>query len=223
LKAVDLFRAVEDGRVKALWVMGTNPADSMPEADRVRAAIRNCPFVVVSDVCRSTDTTALAHVLLPSAAWGEKDGTVTNSERRMSRQRAFLPAPGEALPDWRQMAEVAKRMGFGGAFAYRSPAEIFVEYARLTATENDGRRDLDLGALADLSEADYAALAPFQWPSRAGDAPRETRFFADGRFYHTDGEARFVPTRFRAPAAETSARYPLFLNTGRIRDQWHTR
>ena len=124
LKAVDLFRAVEDGRVKALWIMGTNPADSMPEADRVREAICNCPFVVVSDVCRLTDTTALADVLLPSAAWGEKDGTVTNSERRMSRQRAFLSAPGEALPDWRQMCEVARRMGFGDAFAYRSPAEI---------------------------------------------------------------------------------------------------
>jgi assimilatory nitrate reductase catalytic subunit len=222
LKAVDLFRAVEDGRVKALWIMGTNPADSMPEADRVRAAIRNCPFVVVSDVCRSTDTTALAHVLLPSAAWGEKDGTVTNSERRMSRQRRFLPVPGAALPDWRQIAEVAKRMGFGDAFAYRSPAEILAEYARLTATENGGRRDLDLGALADLSDADYDALAPFQWPCRKGEAAVERRFFAEGGFYHADGKARFVATRFRVPAARTSDAYPFLLNTGRIRDQWHT-
>ena len=222
LKAVDLFRAVEDGRVKALWIMGTNPADTMPEADRVRAAIRNCPFVVVSDVCRDTDTTALAHVLLPSAAWGEKDGTVTNSERRISRQRRFLPVPGEALPDWRQMAEVAKRMGFRDAFAYRSPAEILAEYARLTATENGGRRDLDLGALADISDEEYVVLAPFQWPRRAGAADGETRFFADGRFYHADGKARFVATKFRAPAAQTSARYPFVLNTGRIRDQWHT-
>src|SRR5579872_4432922 len=154
LKAVDLFRAVEGGQVKALWIMGTNPADTMPEADRVREAIRNCPFVVVSDVCRATDTTALAHVLLPSAAWGEKDGTVTNSERRMSRQRRFLPVPGEALPDWRQIAEVAKGMGYRDAFAYRSPAEILAEYARLTATQNAGRRGLDLGALADVSEED---------------------------------------------------------------------
>ena len=222
LKAIDLFRAVEDGRVKALWIIGTNPADSMPEADRVREAIRNCPFVVVSDVCRLTDTTALADVLLPSAAWGEKDGTVTNSERRMSRQRAFLSAPGEALPDWRQMCEVAKRMGFGDAFAYRSPAEILGEYARLTAIENDGGRDLDLGALADISERDYDALAPFQWPRRAGEEPTETRFFADGRFYHADGKARLVVTPFRAPAAQTSAGFPFVLNTGRIRDQWHT-
>jgi assimilatory nitrate reductase catalytic subunit len=222
LKAVDLFRAVEDGRVKALWIIGTNPADSMPEADRVREAIRNCPFVVVSDVCSRTDTTALADVLLPAAAWGEKDGTVTNSERRMSRQRAFLSLPGEALPDWRQVAEVAKRMGFGDAFAWRSPAEIFGEYARLTATENDGLRDLDLGAFADLSDDDYAALAPFQWPRRVGKAQSETRFFADGRFYNADGKARFVATPFRAPIARTSVRFPFVLNTGRIRDQWHT-
>ena len=222
LKAVDLFRAVGEGHVKALWIMGTNPADSMPEADRVREAISNCPFVVVSDVCRTTDTTALADVLLPSAAWGEKHGTVTNSERRVSRQRAFLAAPGEAMPDWRQLCQVARRMGFGDAFAYRSPGEIFAEYARLTAAENDERRDLDLGALADISDTDYAALEPFQWPLRAGERPSETRFFADGRFYYADGKARFVATPFRAPATRTSDRYPLILNTGRIRDQWHT-
>jgi len=222
LKAVDLFRAVEAGHVKALWIMGTNPADSMPEADRVREAIRRCPFVVVSDVCLKTDTTALAHVLLPSAAWGEKDGTVTNSERRMSRQRRFLAVPGQALPDWRQLAEVAQRMGFGDAFAYETPAQIFAEYASLTATENDGRRDLDLGALVGISEDDYAALAPFQWPRRAGEPPRETRFFADGGFFHADGKARFVATPFRAAVARTSDAYPFLLNTGRIRDQWHT-
>ncbi len=113
-------------------------------------------------------------------------------------------------------------MGFGDAFAYRSPAEILGEYAALTAIENDGRRDLDLGALADISDADYDALAPFQWPRRAGEEPTETRFFADGRFYHADGKARFVATPFRAPAAQTSARFPFVLNTGRIRDQWHT-
>ncbi len=112
LKAVDMFRAVGDGRIKALWIMATNPIDSMPDADSVRAALEACPFIVVSDVTRHTDTTAHAHVLLPSLAWGEKDGTVTNSERRTSRQRAFLAAPGETRADWWQMAEVAKRMGF---------------------------------------------------------------------------------------------------------------
>jgi assimilatory nitrate reductase catalytic subunit len=222
LKAVDLFRAVEDGRIKAIWIMGTNPADSMPEANRVRATLRACPFVVVSDVCRKTDTTALADVLLASAAWGEKEGTVTNSERRVSRQRAFLPLPGEALPDWRQMCEVAKRMGFAEAFAYEGPAEIFAEYARLTAEQNGGRRDLDLGALGGMKPEAYDALAPFQWPRPVGQEARETRFFADGRFYHADRKARFVPTPFRGLATRASARYPLVLNTGRMRDQWHT-
>ncbi|TIP52257.1 MAG: nitrate reductase, partial [Mesorhizobium sp.] len=132
LKAVDMFQAVADGRIKALWVMGTNPAVSMPDASRVRAALAKCDFVVVSDVTR-TDTTRYADVLLPAAAWSEKDGTVTNSERRISRQRPFLPAPGEARADWRIVCDVAARMGFGDAFAYQAPAEIFREHAALSA------------------------------------------------------------------------------------------
>ncbi len=104
LKAVEMFRAVADGRVKAIWIMGTNPAVSMPEVGLVEAALKTCPFVVVSDVVSETDTLRLAHIKLPAAAWGEKDGTVTNSERRVSRQRPFLPSPGEARPDWRSSA-----------------------------------------------------------------------------------------------------------------------
>ncbi len=221
LKAVDMFRAVEDGGIKALWIMGTNPVDSMPEADRVRAALKACPFVVVSDVIARTDTTEVADVLLPALAWGEKEGTVTNSERRVSRQRAFLPPPFEARADWRQLAEAAQRMGFPG-FGYQSAHEIFAEYCALTALENDGSRDLDMGAHADISPEAYAELAPFSWPAPKGEAPRERRFFADGRFYHPDGRARFVVTPVRAPASACDVRYPLVLNTGRIRDQWHT-
>ena len=222
LKAVDMFRALREGGIKAIWIMGTNPADSMPDADGAREALKACPFVVVSDVIARTDTTALAHVLLPSAAWGEKAGTVTNSERRISRQRAFLPMPGEAMADWRQMAEVARRMGFGAAFNYSSPAEIFAEYADLTGAGNAGSRDLDISALADVSPDAYETLAPFQWPRRAGEAARETRFFGDGKFYHPDGKARFVATPYRAAASALDPRFPLVLNTGRIRDQWHT-
>jgi len=222
LKAVDLFRAVGDGRIKALWIMGTNPAASMPDADEVEAALKKCPFVVVSDVNAMTDTTPFAHVLLPSLAWGEKDGTVTNSERRMSRQRAFLPAPGQARADWAQMAEVGRRMGFAPAFAFADAASIFREYAGMTALGNDGERDLDLSGVADLDAPAYDALEPFQWPRRAGHAPADTRFFADGRFYHSDGKARFIPTPWRPPARATSAVRALVLNTGRIRDQWHT-
>ena len=222
LKAVDMFKAVADGRIKAIWIMATNPVDSMPEADSVRAALKGCPFVVVSDVARHTDTTAVGHVLLPSAAWGEKAGTVTNSERRISRQRAFLWLPDEVRPDWWQLAEVGKRMGFGDAFAWTAPHEIFAEYAALTGAENNGTRDLDISACATITAAEYGALTPFQWPYPAGGVKQETRFFANGQFYTPDKRARFVPTAFRKPASAVSAAFPMVLNTGRTRDQWHT-
>ncbi|TPJ70139.1 nitrate reductase [Mesorhizobium sp. B2-7-1] len=220
LKAVDMFQAVADGRIKALWVMGTNPAVSMPDASRVRAALSKCDFVVVSDVTR-TDTTRYADVLLPAAAWGEKDGTVTNSERRLSRQRPFLPSPGEARADWRIIRDVAVRMGFGNAFVYQTPAEIFREHAALSAFENNGERLFDLGGLADLGDAEYATLAPRHWP--ALDRHEQlTRLFGDDRFPTSDGRARFVPVRQEATAFTVDADYPLALNTGRLRDQWHT-
>ena len=220
LKAVDLFRAVADGRIKALWIMATNPVDSMPDADRVKAALGACPFVVVSDVVTKTDTLRYAHVKLPAAAWGEKDGTVTNSERRVSRQRSYLPMPGEARPDWWMVCEVAKRMGFADAFAYTAPAEIFAEHAALSAFENDGARDFDIGAHADIDAPAYAALSPFQWPTRAVGSD-DHRFFADGGFYTPDRRARFVPVR--SPVVPgTDPDFPMTLNTGRVRDQWHT-
>ncbi len=222
LKAVDLFRAVGDGRIKALWIIATNPVVSLPEADTIKAALEACPFVVVSDVSRATDTVPYAHVLLPAAAWGEKDGTVTNSERRISRQRAFLDVPGEAKPDWWQVAEVAQRMGFVEAFHYASAADIFREYAALTGASNGGTRDLDISALDDITSEAYADLAPLQWPWRKDEATADSRFFADGKFYTPDRRARFVATPYRAAASAVSVDYPLVLNTGRIRDQWHT-
>ncbi|MBW6422052.1 molybdopterin-dependent oxidoreductase [Rhizobium sp. XQZ8] len=232
LKAVDMFRAVADGRIKALWIMATNPVVSMPDADVVEAAIRACPFVMVSDILRDTDTARHAHVLLPSLGWGEKDGTVTNSERRISRQRRFLPAPGTARADWWQMAEVGRRMGFAG-FEYQSPADIFAEHAALSAFENDGSRDFDIGAAAAISAGEYDALLPFQWPASSknthpvGEMPGraegcgDTRFFANGDFYHLDRKARFIAVQ--APTTDrTNEKFPLTLNTGRIRDHWHT-
>lgn len=214
-KAVDMFRAVGEGRIKALWVMATNPAASLPDSDRVRDAVQACPFVVVSDCVRETDTTRLAHVLLPAAAWGEKDGTVTNSERRISRQRAFLPRAGEARPDWWIVTEVARRMGFGHAFLYRSAADVFREHCRLAAAVGT---DLGLGPLAALDDAGYEALAPVTWPIGAvGGTP-----VARGRFFHQDGRARFLPVEPRLPVAATDEERPLLLNTGRYRDHWHT-
>ncbi|MXN66318.1 molybdopterin-dependent oxidoreductase [Stappia sp. GBMRC 2046] len=221
LKAVDLFKAVKSGKIKALWIMATNPVDSMPEADDVKAAIVACPFVVVSDVLEKTDTLELAHVKLPAAAWGEKDGTVTNSERRISRQRPFLPLPGSAHPDWWIVTEVARRMGFASAFDYDGPAEIFAEHSRLSAYRNNGDRDFDIGAYAEIDRQAYDGLQPFQWPQRAGEVSETKRFFADGAFYTADGRARFVPVSGKVPDRHDPD-YPFTLNTGRVRDHWHT-
>lgn len=220
LKAVDMFRAVEEGRIRALWIIATNPAVSMPEADRMRAAIAGCDFVVVSDVTARTDTARLAHVLLPATAWGEKDGTVTNSERVISRQRRVIGAPGLARPDWQIICDVAARMGWGEAFSYDGPADIFREYAALSGLAGALGRDFDISALAEISDADYAALAPFCWPKSA--CRDGGRFFADGQFYTEDARARMLSITPRAPLSQPSVRYPLRLNTGRVRDHWHT-
>ena len=222
LKAVELFRAVEKGRIKALWIMATNPVVSLPEADQVRRALKRCEFVAVSDCVRATDTTAYAHVLLPAQAWGEKDGTVTNSERRISRQRPFVPAPGEARPDWWIVAEVAKRLGYAATFNFASAADVFREHAALSAFENNGARDFDLSALASLSKNEYDALTPVQWPVTHEHPQGTARVFTDGRFFTENRKARFVAITPRAPANPTDDAYPLVLNTGRVRDHWHT-
>ena len=208
LKAVDLFDACARGEIKALWVMSTNPAVSLPDANRVAEAIANVPFVAVSDIMARTDTGDLADVLLPATGWGEKDGTVTNSERRISRQRAFLPTPGQCRPDWDIVADVARRMGFSG-FDYTSPAEIFAEYIALGDAAQRFQRDLDLSVFADV---DYANLMPTQWPRNGA------RFFAEGGFYHADGKAKMLP--ISAPKLSQNPQFSL--NTGRNRDQWHT-
>jgi assimilatory nitrate reductase catalytic subunit len=220
LKAVGLFDAVHNGTIKALWIAGTNPAVSLPRSNRVREALRRCQFVVVADVSHN-DTTEFAHVRLPAMGWSEKDGTVTNSERCISRQRAFRPAPGEARPDWWMLTQLAHRMGFANAFDYRNPAQIFREHAALSAFENDGERAFDIGGLAALDDVAYDALEPTQWPVR-GDGASSARLFADARFSHPDGRARFVATAFRAPVETTDSARSLMLNTGRVRDQWHT-
>ena len=222
LKAVQMFDAIARGEIKALWVMGTNPAVSLPNADGVREALKKLELFVVSENVVSNDTVdAGPHVLLPAEAWGEKSGTVTNSERRISRQRAFLNSPGEARPDWWIMGEVAKRLGFGAAFSFGSVADIFREHAALSAFENNGGRDFDIGALASLSDDDFDAMAPVQWPVRQGTDP-QARFFADGGFFANDFKARFIAPEIPALRSETTAARPLRLNTGRIRDQWHT-
>ncbi|MFM2099296.1 MAG: hypothetical protein RLZZ366_835 [Pseudomonadota bacterium] len=213
LKAVDMFDAMAAGKIKAVWIMATNPAVSMPDANMARIALANCPFVVVSDCIATTDTGRYAQVKLPALGWGEKDGTVTNSERCISRQRGFLEAPADAKPDWWALAEVGKRMGWGASFAYPSAASIFREFAAQTGFENGGARLLDISDKSAISDAEYDALTPFQW---GGSSP-----FAQRAFPTADGKARLVPVTF-LPRSDQSRAYPLRLNTGRYRDQWHT-
>jgi len=219
-KAVAMFDAIAQGEIKALWVMATNPAVSLPDAGAVRAALGKLELFVVSDNVLTNDTIASgAHVLLPAAAWGEKDGTVTNSERRISRQRPFTPLPGEARPDWWIVTQVAHRLGFDAAFPYASPADIFREHAALSAFENDGTRDFDIGALAALDDRAYDDLAPVQWPCPASGIA-QARLFGEGGYFTPDRKARFV-----APeplVADAQPAFPFRLNTGRVRDQWHT-
>lgn len=204
LKAVDLFRAVHDGRVKFLWIMATNPAVSMPDAGFVREALARCETVVVSDVIADTDTARFAHVRLPALAWGEKDGTVTNSERRVSRQRALFAAPGETRADWAIVAKVAQAMGFAG-FDWNNAAGVFREYAGMTALAVKHGKVLDLTEQAEVSDADYDAMMPFLWGGRHPMAGRPMQH---------------VPVM--AQMREADPNYPLRLNTGRYRDQWHT-
>ncbi|MCX7092132.1 MAG: molybdopterin-dependent oxidoreductase [Methylobacter sp.] len=220
--AVDLFDAIDDGKVKAVWIMGTNPVVSLPNADKVKRALQGCEFVVMSDCIADTDTTAWAHVLLPAQGWSEKDGTVTNSERRISRQRALFKAAGSAKPDWWIITQVARRMGFEQAFHYRSPVEIFREHAALSGFENNGSRDFDISAFADISPRDYDRLQPTQWPVNRAYPQGRARLFEDGRFFTASGKAKFIAVTPRPPVNSPDHAYPLILNTGRLRDQWHT-
>ncbi len=221
-KAVDLFRAIEKGDVKAVWIMATNPLVSLPDTNQVRAAMEKCELVIVSDCMKHTDTTELADILLPAAAWGEKDGTVTNSERRISRQRAFMETPGDAQADWWIISQVASRMGYAEAFAYASAADIFREHAALSGAENQGTRDFDIQALQSIDNAEYQQLTPRQWPLKDANTSGTERMFADGQFFTASKKARLIAVTPIAPGQMPDVEFPLILNSGRVRDQWHT-
>ncbi|GAA3938633.1 molybdopterin-dependent oxidoreductase [Litoribacillus peritrichatus] len=225
LPAVDLFDAVADGKIKAIWVMATNPVASMPNADKVRGAIENCDFVVVSDCVAHADTLDLAHVKLPAAGWSEKDGTVTNSERRISRQRALLPLAGDSKPDWWIITQLAHRMGFKDSFPYETNADIFREHAQLSGfenSENERLRDFNISKFSDISQAEYDALMPVQWPVTQDTPNGVDRFFANGGFYTPNRKAKLVAVESRKPENLPNKDWPLVLNSGRVRDQWHS-
>ena len=225
LKAIDLFDAMNEGKIKAVWIMATNPVVSLPDSEKIKAALEKCPFVVVSDCIADTETTRLADVVLPAQGWSEKSGTVTNSERRISRQRRILPSPGEAKPDWWILKEVAQKMGFKEQFDYCHEGEIFKEYCEMTALDNEtGKaRDLCLIGLTQLDEKGYGELTPQQWPVLEYQPEIiEQRMFTNGEFFTESGKAQFIAVEHDKPIADTSVEFPLIMNTGRIRDQWHT-
>jgi assimilatory nitrate reductase catalytic subunit len=215
--AVEMFEAVRRGEIKALWIACTNPAQSMPDLNLVREALDAAEFVVVQEAFRNTDTVPYADVLLPATTWGEKTGTVTNSERCISRVRAAVPPYGHARHDWQIAADFAKRL------ATRLGKPHILDYADTESIFNEHRastvgRDLDIGGLS------YALLeraGPQQWPLPQGAEAGQRRLYTDGAFPTPTGRARFVNTAYVPVAEDTDARYPLHLNTGRLRDQWH--
>lgn len=217
--AIELFDAVRDGRIKALWIACTNPAQSLPNQTRVREALAACPFVIVQEAFATSETCQFADLLLPAASWGEKEGTVTNSERRVSHVRRAIPAIGEARADWDIACDFARRLerrlrpGAASLFGFDSADALFDEYKQLT-----GGRDLDLSGI------DYALLdrqGPQQWPFPAGSLQGAPRLYGNGIFPTADGRARLIAEPYRAPREKRDARFPLILNTGRLRDQWH--
>lgn len=226
LKAVDLFDAIDEGKIKAVWIMATNPVVSMPNSDKVKAALEKCELVVVSDCVRETDTARVADILLPALTWGENEGTVTNSDRHISRRRSFLTPPGQAKADWDIITEVAHRMGFAEHFAYPNAAAIFREHAALSAFENEAEttnyRVFNISALQNISDKEYESLPVKAWPI-SDDSPAGTnRLFSNGKFSTPDNKARFISVTPKTPVAIPTKEFDLILNTGRARDHWHT-
>jgi assimilatory nitrate reductase catalytic subunit len=219
LTAIELFEQMRSGKIKALWIACTNPAQSLPDQTAVREALQACPFVVLQEAFRTTETAAFADLLLPAASWGEKDGTVTNSERRISHVRQAIGAPGEARSDWAITVDFAQRLekhlrpGATSLFAFETPAQVFDEYKHLTRG-----RDLDLSG---ISHALIDQLGPQQWPFPAGAREGTARLYLDGVFPTASGRAQFVTDPYRAAKEQRDARFPLTLITGRLRDQWH--
>jgi assimilatory nitrate reductase catalytic subunit len=219
-KAVELFDAVADGKIKVIWIMATNPAVSLPNSNKVRQALELCPTVIVSDVTK-TDTTDLATIILPAQEWSEKDGTVTNSERRISRRRGFETAPGLAKADWQMLCQVASKMGHREGFSFESPHQIFNEHAGLSAFENNGNRAFDISALQALTVDEYNDFSPVQWPVNSSASEGTKRLFADGLFFTEERTANFIVNKPRL-ADSVKQSQGFILNTGRVRDQWHT-
>jgi len=219
LSAVEMFQAAADGQLKALWIACTNPAQSMPDQTMVRAALARAEFVVLQEAYLSTATARYADLLLPATTWGEKDGTVTNSERRISRVRPAIAAPGQARHDWAIAVDLAQRLqarlrpNTPPLFPYADAQAIWLEHR-----ESTRGRDLDISG---LSYGLLDSLGPQQWPMAEGARQGQARLYQDGKFATADGKARFFDTPFVPLAEPRNAHYPFSLTSGRLRDQWH--
>ncbi len=216
LTAWQQVEAMEAGQLDIWWVAATNPLVSMPNLDRVRAAMANCPFIVVSEAYAGTETAAMAHLLLPAAQWSEKDGVMVNSERRVTFCPAFRTPPGQARPDWEVFAEVGRRLGHQGPFAFPSAASVYAEFAGLTA-----------GRVCDSSGLSHGLLrqhGPQQWPFASGTAPGggAARLYTDQHFPAPGGAARFQADQPLGLAEAPCHSFPLVLTVGRYLGQWHT-
>ena len=235
LKAVDMFDAVDSGKVKAIWIIATNPVVSMPNANLVKKALTKCPLVVVSESYESAETVNYADVVLPATTWGEKEGMVTSSERTISLQKSLVSAPGLAKNDWEIISLVAQKMGFKEAFNYSHPYEIFREHAALSGFENISsvdsifrsddetrvHRAFDISGLANISLNEYHNFTPTSWPINEANPKGVKRLFTEGVFATKTGKANFVPITAKLPQVAPTSQQ-VIMNTGRIRDQWHT-
>ena len=215
LSATEMVDAMESGKLKAIWIICTNPVVSMPNANKVERALKKANFVVVQDISHHSESTKFADLLLPAAAWLEKDGTMTNSERRISYLPKVLEAPGEALPDAEILWRFAQKMGYYG-FDYQSAAEVYDEHCLLTRGTN-----IDISG---LSHKRLQQEGSFQWPVPHPSHPGTPRLFTDRIFFTNDQKSHFnAPRKLYNQSESPSEAYPLILNTGRVRDQWHTR
>ncbi len=213
LNAVDLFKELDEGRVKSVWILCTNPMVSMPNVNRVRRALEKAELVIINDIYHPTETTRMADVILPAAQWAERNGTVTNSERCVSYAEKAIEPPGIALPDWEIICRFARHYGFAEAFAFETAEQIYEEYKTFTSG-----RDLDVSGIT----YDRLKQSPLHWPCPTDGHRSTLRRFTDGKFAHADQKARFLVHDYADPAEKTDADFPMVLTTGRVRDQWHT-
>jgi len=213
LTAVEMFRALEKGQLKAIWIAGTNPAVSLPDLHHVRRALAKAQLVIVQDAYHPTETTRLADVILPAAQWGEKEWTSTNSERMASYSPKLFDPPGEALPDWEILTRLGRQLGHKG-FDFRSVGEVWDEFVGLTAG-----RPCDM---AGATRGRLRQVAGLQWPCPTANHPGTKRRYLDRRFATPDGRAVFLPRDHREPRELPDHEFPFVLTTGRLYSHWHT-